>query len=47
MSLRVLLLGKPDGWLIRLRCHVLGHRWWECEPECCGRTYCERCAGIK
>lgn len=36
-------LGKPDGILIRLRCQLIGHRWWQCEPECCNRSWCERC----
>ncbi len=28
-------------------CRLLGHDWYECEPECCGQTVCYRCAEVK
>lgn len=37
------LFGKPNGFFIELRCHILGHKWWPCDPECCGMWWCERC----
>ena len=43
--MRRLFLSKPDGFLIRLRCYWRGHRWWLCEPYCCGPTneWCGEC----
>lgn len=37
-------VGRPDGTLVRLRCLVLGHRWFPCEPDCCNHWYCGRCS---
>lgn len=42
--LRRFLFGKPDGTFIRARCFVLGHDWMPCDPGCCNRWYCQRCA---
>ena len=39
------IFGKPDGLLPHWRCRLFGHRWWLCDPECCGPSYehCARC----
>lgn len=36
-------VGRPDGVLVRLRCRVLGHAWFPCDPGCCNQWWCERC----
>lgn len=42
--LRREIFGKPDGWWWRLVCGLLGHDWYECDPEtCCGESWCWRC----
>lgn len=47
MTARLLVLGKPDGLWWRLVCGLLGHDWYECEPECCGESWCWRCEAPK
>ena len=32
------------NWLL---CRMLGHDWYECDPECCGLTLCFRCGTVK
>ena len=44
----VLLFGKPDGTLIRLRCRLFGHDWSVCNESCCEgeKAWCRRCNGF-
>ena len=43
------LFGKPDGYLVRLRCWLLDHNWHRCYDACCDGSYavwCLRCETV-